>query len=262
MPFLETASLGNETVWVLDSATGAVMPFGLGPRFRDLLTSARQGQPEPAGLNFEERFVLATAGVLVEPDHAERRQREYDRMVKRSARRFRNLRYVSLRGLIHPFQLGALRGYYRQQIRDGKLRLGDNQTPRRYLAHNERIASFFHHQLTAIVSDIAGEPVKPSYVYVASYQPGARLPKHTDRPQCEFSISLCLDFTPEPAGRTSLPLCLETGQGTVKIFQHLGDGLLYRGCELPHFRTVLPRNCTSTSIFFHYVRRDFSGPLV
>lgn len=262
MPFIDSVSPDHETVWVLDPATGAVMPFWLGPRFRELLASAHPGQPEPAGLSFEERFVLAMAGVLVEPDHAEQRHREHAWMVKRSTRQFHSQRHVPLQRLIHPFHLGALRSYYRQQIRDGKLRLGDSQTSRRYLAHNEKVACFFHHQLTAIVSAIAGEPVKPSYVYVASYQPGARLPKHTDRPQCEYSISLCVDFTPEPASRTSWPLCLETERGTLKIFQSLGEGLLYRGCEVPHFRTLLPGNCTSTSIFFHYVHRDFSGPLV
>jgi hypothetical protein len=262
MPFIESASPNHETVWVLDPATDAVMPFWLGPRFRDLLTSVRPGQPEPAGLSLEERFVLAMASVLVDPDHTEQLTREHARMVKRSARQFHTHRYVPLHGLVHPFHLAALRSYYRQQIRDGKLRLGDSQTPRRYLAHNEKVACFFHHQLTAIVSSIAGEPVKPSYVYVVSYQPGARLPRHTDRPQCEFSISLCLDFTPEREGRTSWPLCFETEPGTLKIVQSLGEGLLYRGCELPHFRTMLPKNCTSTSIFFHYVHRDFSGPLV
>jgi hypothetical protein len=262
MPFLDNPSAEDETVWVLDPATGSVQPFWLGPTLRQLLSDARPGEPELPGLSFEVRSVLAAAQILVAPDYSERRQREHAQMASRCAAQFRKRGYVPLQGLIHPFHLGALRTYYRQLVRDGGLTLGDAQTPRRYYAHNERIACFFHHQLAQVVGDIAGVPIKPSYVYVASYQPGARLLKHTDRPQCEYSISMCVDFTPEPTGRAPWPLCLETKEGAVKILQGIGDALLYRGPEVPHYRTPLPKDCTSTSIFFHYVHRDFDGPLV
>jgi hypothetical protein len=262
MPFLDNSSPGEEIAWVLDTATGSVLPFWLGSTFRELLSHAQPGEPEPPGLSPKVRSVLAAARVLVEPQLDERRRREYGRMVKRCAAQFQKSGYAPLQELIHPFHLGALRTYYRQLVRDGDLHLGDAQTPGRYYAHNERIACFFHHQLAAVVGDIVGAPIKPSYVYVASYQPGARLLKHTDRPQCEYSISMCIDFTPEPRNRTRWPLCLETKGGTVKIFQGIGDALLYSGTELPHYRTPLPKDCTSTSIFFHYVHRDFDGPLV
>jgi hypothetical protein len=262
MPFLDNSSPGEEIAWVLDTATGSVLPFWLGPTFRDLLSHAQPGEPEPPGLSPKVRSVLAAAQVLVEPDFDQQGRREHGRIVKRCAAQFRKSGYAPLQGLIHPFHLAALRAYYRQLVRDGDLNLGDGQTPGRYYAHNERIACFFHHQLAAVVADIVSAPIKPSYVYVAAYQPGARLLKHTDRPQCEYSFSMCIDFTPEPQGRSPWPLCLETEAGTVKIFQRIGDALLYRGTELPHYRTQLPKDCTSTSIFFHYVHRDFDGPLV
>lgn len=111
------------------------------------------------------------------------------------------------------------------------------------------------------MSAIAGEAIKPSYVYLASYLGGADLKKHTDREQCEFSISLCLDFSPEPQLATSWPIRLDTSAGTVTLYQALGDGLLYRGTKLPHYRDVLAEGHTSTSIFFHYVAENFAGRL-
>jgi hypothetical protein len=123
------------------------------------------------------------------------------------------------------------------------------------------MARFFHHQLCAAVSAIAGEPVKPSYVYLGSYQGGADLERHTDREQCEFSITFCLDYSPEPENHTPWPICLHSQSGTVKVFQAVGDGLLYRGCQVPHSRARLPQGHTSTSIFFHYVRESFAGAL-
>ncbi len=123
------------------------------------------------------------------------------------------------------------------------------------------MARFFHRQLTQIISDVAGEQLKPSYVYLASYQSGAELKKHTDREQCEFSITLSLDFSPEPDLATPWPICLETPTGTVKVYQALGDGLAYRGTRMPHFRSPLGAGQTSTSIFFHYVSESFRGSL-
>jgi hypothetical protein len=49
--------------------------------------------------------------------------------------------------------------------------------------------------------------------------------------------------------------------GSVKVYQALGDGLVYRGTAVPHSRDVLGEGRTSTSIFFHYVPKDFSGTL-
>ena len=163
--------------------------------------------------------------------------------------------------LIHPFNLAALRRYYRHAIRCGAMPLGDVQSPRRYAAHNESVARFFHYQITNAVSAVVGEAIKPSYVYLASYLSGADLKKHIDREQCEFSVTLCLDFSPEPELATSWPIRLDAAEGPVTVYQALGDGLVYRGTKVPHYRDVLAGGHTSTSIFFHYVPADFSGPL-
>jgi hypothetical protein len=98
-------------------------------------------------------------------------------------------------------------------------------------------------------------------VYLASYQPGADLERHTDRAQCDFSVTLCLDYSPEPRNATPWPLYLHKKSGKVTVFQAIGDALLYRGCQIPHSREALPEGHTSTSIFFHYVREDFKGSL-
>ena len=174
---------------------------------------------------------------------------------------FRDRDYVPIAGLIHPFHLAALRRYYRHMIRCGNVLLGDEQSPRRYVAHNEPVARFFHSQIAQVIAQVAGEPVKPSYVYLASYLAGAELKKHTDREQCEFSLTFALDFSPEPARETPWPIRLETPRGEVTVHQALGDGLMYRGTRVPHYRDMLAEGKTSTSIFFHYVPADFAGSL-
>ena len=63
-----------------------------------------------------------------------------------------------------------------------------------------------------MVAQIAGVAVKPSYAYVSCYQGGADLPMHTDRVQCEYSITLLIDHSPEPTGRSPWPLFLDASE--------------------------------------------------
>jgi hypothetical protein len=258
---LSNFSLQGTVAWVRDPATGSLDPFWLGPRLEAAVSRLRPGDPAPNSLAEDERILLAGAGILIPADHAERRRAEWTDASGKGAQQFREKDYAPLANLIHPFTLAALRRYYRHAIRRGSIPLGDEQSPRRYVAYNESVARFFHHQIANVVSAVVGEPVQPSYVYLASYLSGAELKKHTDRQQCEFSVTLCLDFSPEPELATSWPIRLDSAEGTVAVYQALGDGLVYRGTKVPHYRGVLAEGHTSTSIFFHYVPADFSGSL-
>jgi hypothetical protein len=257
----ERFALPHPLVWVRDPGSEALLPFWLGEELRALLAEVRPGQHAPVGLPPEMKRILAMAGVLVPQDWSATRRHEWIAANARAAQTFRQKGYVPVPNLLHPFHVGALRRYYRHMVRTGGMTDDVLQSPGRVIVHNESVARFFHHQLTASVAALVGEPVKPSYVYVACYQPGAMLKKHVDREQCEFSITLCLDYSPEPRTSTPWPLQLDTPSGKSMVFQALGDGLLYRGRQLPHFRDPLPMAHTSTSIFFHYVRQDFRGRL-
>ncbi len=246
----------------------------------------RLDEPASSSIPDRSKYLLAAANILISEDRtpwvepglgsgqaAEADSRpltgsktrshidQHEERITKTSSAFREKGYAPLGDLIHPFHIAALRRYYRYLIRTGAIRLGDGQSPRRYVAYNEPVARYFHHDLAARLSAIAGESLKPSYVYLASYLSGAELKKHTDREQCEFSVTLCLDFSPEPTLATPWPIRLDTPTGTVTVYQALGDGLAYRGTRLPHYRSALGAGQTSTSIFFHYVGADFTGSL-
>jgi hypothetical protein len=245
--------------WVRNPATSALLPFWLGPQLEAVVRSLRTDEPTPTALPGDTIALLTAAGILL--PEAQGGKRVEDDLVMRAGSLLREKGYAPLNNLIHPFHIAALRRYYRYLIRTGAVQLGDRQSARRYVAYKEPVARFFHQYIAAAVSAVAGEPVKPSYVYLASYLGGAELKKHTDREQCEFSVTLCLDFSPEPVLETQWPISLDTTDGTVTVYQALGDGLAYRGTRLPHYRDALGEGQTSTSIFFHYVAADFAGSL-
>lgn len=247
-------------IWIDDPVTGKQTPFWAGPWFQSRIADLSPGELAPA-LSSHHRSVLLAAGVLMEPGKESRRGAEWNQLILHAAQKFRVNGFVPLTGLIHPFHIGSLRKYYRHLIRTGGMTLGDSGSPRRFVAYNESVARFFHRQLTRVVSAVAGVRVKPSFAYVGSYQSGADLSAHIDRLQCEYAITLLIDYTPEPVDQSPWPFYLETSKGTVAIWQGIGDALLYRGRELIHYRKQLAEGRTSTSIFFYYVDQRFVGSL-
>lgn len=254
-------ALQGTIAWPREANTGPLVPFWLGSRFESLVRELRPEEPVPASVPASARSILEGAGILVSEDSVAHRLTEKEEALGRAAELFQKKGYAPLHSLFHPFHIAALRRYYRYLIRTGRIPLGDGQSSRRHAAYNDPVARFFHRQITMPLSAVAGEPIKPSYVYLASYLSGAELKKHVDREQCEFSITLCLDFSPEPDLATPWPIRLDTPTGTVTVYQALGDGLAYRGTRLPHYRSPLGNGQTSTSIFFHYVASDFAGSL-
>jgi hypothetical protein len=92
----------------------------------------------------------------------------------------------------------------------------------------------------------------PTYCYARLYQNGCVLDKHKDRPSCEVSVTIKLHETTE----YKWPLWVE---GSEYIMQN-GDALVYRGCDLEHWREP----CVSSpdhllgQLFMHTV--DANGP--
>jgi hypothetical protein len=251
---------GDWKVWVDDPGTRALWPYWVGSEYATYLADEVPGRPLSKELPPHALWVLTRARILVEPGFFEHRWREWMEMAWQCARNFER-GYTSISGLIPPFHLGALRRYYRYHTRGGSFQFGDGQVERRHYAHNEPVSRYLQLQLTNVVSDLARSVVKPSYTYFAAYESGSVLDRHTDREQCEYTITLCVDASPEPEVQVPWPIQLDIPEGALRIWQHLGDGLLFRGRYLPHYRDVLSEGCSSTSLLLHYVDGNFSGQL-
>jgi hypothetical protein len=220
------------------------------------------GQPVPDSTPPRLRHALLAAGVIESSDAAARKRDGRREAANNAARTLRRQRFVPLAGLIPPRQVAAARRYYRELIAEGFLPYGDAEWPDRYFATKEPLAYFFHQQLTGAISRIAGEPVKPSFCVFASYRPGAELPPHTDREQCEYSLSILIDQAPEPSATSSWPLYLQPpGAAATPMAAALGDGVLYHGREVTHFRERLATADFCSFWFFFYVPEAFEGSL-
>ena len=88
--------------------------------------------------------------------------------------------------------LSLLQNYYKDTIDSDTWELGDRQS-NRYKAHNEPMSRFLHYECLPLIEKIVGKSMKPTYTYLSAYVKGADLPPHTDRPDCEYTVSFVVD---------------------------------------------------------------------
>ena len=244
------------TAWINDPRTGIRWGYWLQPDEADVVAKLTPGLSLDAVDNEIVRRLYA-AGILIN-------ESQKDISVDQMARDFGEKRYAVIEDIIPPPQLRALQSYYKKFSDQGFMTFGDVQVRRRFVRHDEPVARFVLEGMAPLMSRLADVPVVPTYSYSAVYVEGATLEPHVDREACEFSFSLQLDYSPDLADEESpWPLYVSNrSENNVDVTTDTavrlknGDSLVYKGRELVHYRTALPKEHRSTSLFFHYVLAD------
>ena len=150
---------------------------------------------------------------------------------------------------------------------------------------------YWHPQYRAIHSGIRrklekeiGRKLFNTYYYDRFYYPGQELTKHADRDACEISVTVHCSTNLEGED-ADWPIWIKTpdtytdktkteiiipGENR-SVILHAGDGMVYKGCERPHWRDPMPtprrrkrdiilmrkeKEYYYHQIFFHYVLQD------
>lgn len=117
------------------------------------------------------------------------------------------------------------------------------------------LVQVLHLGLTKFVSGLVGRAVQPTYCYLVQYIDRATLPQHTDREQCQYSLSMLLKY--DPSGKEAAwPMFLLVNGSERALTWEPGSALAYRGMQVPHRRAPLPERHTSINAFFHYTAVD------
>ena len=272
------------SVWLRQPVTGIEIGYWLDNSQAETVAKFTVGEKPAFEIEPELLAKLLAAGILTTPAILAESVEKESAALAEARSKYLQDKYVVLHRLLPPAQMRAMRRFYRQYVAQGFMPFGDDQVNRRYYQHNEPLAGFLHKTFAAVMSLVIGEEVIPSYVYAASYLENAVLDPHTDRPQCEFSMSLQIDYLPEPENQRSpwglfvwqpdfangeplsyfsqeFPAESQEEDKNPAVYLASGDGLIYKGCELIHYRYALPEGHQSTSLFFHYVPKDFEGVL-
>ena len=152
------------------------------------------------------------------------------------------------------------------------------------------LARYWHPQYRTIhtgvrrkLEEVIGRKLYNTYYYDRYYFPGQELTKHADRDACEISVSIHISTnlpdkdkdwpfiikTPDTYTDKKKSAVLVPGEERTAVLDP-GDGLIYKGCERPHWREAMPtpkenkifgkkkevKEYYYHQIFFHYVLAD------
>ena len=144
-----------------------------------------------------------------------------------------------------------LKKYYKETISEKVWPLGDRQS-NRYKTHNEPMSRFLHYEILPLIEKIVGKKLRPTYTYLSCYVKDAELPPHTDRPDCEYTVSFVVDKPDDTnwniyvhkkkqpikhKGRYHVTIPLEECEA---VDCDAGGLMLFQGTDRIHFREKLP----------------------
>lgn len=135
--------------------------------------------------------------------------------------------YVSIRKFVDEDTCTVGDTLLRQLFREGKLE-NDSQCPKSGSVYGDPLFDDLLERLTPHVSNIVGKDLVPTYSYARLYHPGEVLEAHTDRPACEYSVTLQLGVNGDP-----WPVIFD---GKTLTLENAGDCVVYKGCEVVHER--------------------------
>ena len=102
------------------------------------------------------------------------------------------------------------------------------------------------------IEAIVGKNLLPTYSYGRIYYPDAVMPKHTDRGECQYSVTLTIDcFGEEP-----WPIWFkDLNDNDIPVSLNVGDMCVYNGIKLYHWRQPFAGK-QQIQTFMHYVDAD------
>lgn len=111
------------------------------------------------------------------------------------------------------------------------------------------------------ISTLIEKNLIPTYSYHRLYTTGTELKKHTDRPSCEISTTLCLGYNVSNIDVKKYPdwdwpMFVKTKEGNeLPIHLKPGDMIIYRGCEVEHWREPF-EGLNHAQVFLHYNEKN------
>lgn len=102
------------------------------------------------------------------------------------------------------------------------------------------------------IEALYGLRLLPTYSFARIYTTESRLTKHVDRGACEVSATMTVGFSNTDE---LWPIYVESDGDEIPVRLDVGDALVYRGMELPHWREPLPKGVWC-QLFFHFVLAD------
>lgn len=133
----------------------------------------------------------------------------------------------------------------------------DPQTYQTYSMYGEPLFDTLTYLSANNISKFIGKNLVATYSYWRMYKKGDVLERHTDRPSCKYSATLCIGYDNSNVDKNTYPdynwpMFVKDTQGN-ELPLHLkpGDLIIYRGDIVDHWRDKFP-GVHQVQAFLHY----------
>ena len=165
---------------------------------------------------------------------------------------FQDQGFQKIKGYATPYFSTYLRNYFTLRVQNDPSLGGDHQAPNSHSVYGDPAFDMAMAMSTQDISHIVGKRLIPQYSYARIYKKGSVLERHSDRPECQYSVTLCLggEFN------EIWPIWINDYAGkSHKVLLSMGDMVVYHGTELEHWRDKFEGNA-QYQLFMHYVDAD------
>jgi len=169
----------------------------------------------------------------------------------RAAKKFRERRYLLVKGILPQTILDYLKVYYAILLASNRFGK-DDQCPSSLSLGDDAALDAVLEWIRPEVSRLVGFELAPTYSYTRQYAKGEVLTRHTDRAACEISVTVSIQI-PKGAGPSVVYLKPPHFNET-KVEMYEGDGCVYAGTEVEHWRDRFRRG-GYIQLFLHYIAK-------
>jgi hypothetical protein len=158
--------------------------------------------------------------------------------------------YLKVESAISHNQAKALAATLLIAEANGQLEVDNLQVEGAMVVHGHASCEALMLQLLPLMQKHTDLELLPTYSFARIYRKGDELKRHKDRPSCDVSATVTLGFIAD-----SLWPIHADNSGPIVL--DVGDMLIYRGCEVEHWREPF-KGGVWVQVFLHYV--DANGP--
>ena len=168
---------------------------------------------------------------------------------------FDNQGYVLYKNLIDTNTIQVVSQYLENKIARGIwISSNDRQDPTAFSYYADPLIEVILKQYLPEIEEATGLDLEPTYSFSRVYQGHEELLPHTDRPSCEISVTVNV-----AKKGNNWPIFMQYKDNNPSKFElEAGDAVIYKGCEVTHWRKPLKKDNLNIQFMLHYV--DKNGP--
>ena len=159
-----------------------------------------------------------------------------------------------VKGFIGPGGITMISRYMENALHQEHFERITEKTAMSYGTYGDPLIELVLADMLPVVEGITGKELLPTYSFARVYVKGDVLRPHKDRPACEYSVTVNVATVGE-----LWPIWMDTSKNEPEKYVLMsGDAVVYKGCEVEHWRETATDTEINVQFMLHYV--DKNGP--